>query len=665
LKDIDKANWEIAHRLLQFVAVASRPLHVEELAQFLGFDFTAGPIPKFHGTWLLEDPVYAVLSTVPSLLAIVDVDGSPVIQFSHFSVKEFLISARLAESSDTILRRYHITLTRSHTLAAAACLGMLLHLDKNITRVDLEKFPLAKYAAEHWVDHARFEDVPQNVEDGMKRLFDPKHFHFAIWVWIHDLEDQYWRREKRGERPSQPRGTSLHYAALCGLDAIVKFLVIEHSQDVDIRGFDHKSTALHLASRGGHVEVACFLLDNGADAEAQDRRSSTPLHVASNMGHVELVRLLLERGVGTTAKDEYDFTPPELALQAGHVDVTRAFQVFGVDVSKANWTPLNRALFEGNIELSRILLERDADSTGQVNGWRDAFRAALLGRSAGAMRLLLEYGLLDVTANSRHGSTLLHESSIVGHVEVVRMLLGHGADITAQDNRGLTSLHLASRGGYVDVVGLLLEHGVDAVAKDNDGATPLHYAASRGQVEVTRLLLEWGVDVTVQEHIGRLTPLHRAARRGQVEVARLLFEHGADATAKDTYGWTPLHHAAYRGHVEFVRLFLERGADATTKGDDGSTPLHCAASRGHVEVTRLLLECGVDVTAKDTDGWTPLHQAACGDQVEILRLLLERGADATTRANDGQTPLDMASCREVTRVLLEHHVHAIAQEHHG
>ena len=262
-----------------------------------------------------------MLFTVPSLLAIVDVDGSPVIQFSHFSVKEFLTSSRLAESSDTNLRRYHITLTRSHTLAATACLGLLLHLDKNITRGDLEKFPLAEYAAEHWVDHARFEDVSQNVEDGIKRLFDPNDFHFAIWVWLHDLEDQYWSRERRGERPSQPRGTALHYAALCGLVAVVKFLVIEHSQDVNTRRFGHDSTALHMASRGGHGEVACFLLNNGADAEARDRRSSTPLHEASKMGHVEVVRLLLDREVDPTAKDQDDLTPPKLAFRAGHVEL--------------------------------------------------------------------------------------------------------------------------------------------------------------------------------------------------------------------------------------------------------------------------------------------------------------------------------------------------------
>jgi hypothetical protein len=118
--------------------VASRPLRVEELAELLAFDFEAGPIPKFHEDWRLEDPVDAVLSTCSSLLAIVD-GGYPfgkVIQFSHFSVKEFLTSARLAEASDIIPRRYHVSMTPAHTLAAQACLGILLHLDKDVITSD-------------------------------------------------------------------------------------------------------------------------------------------------------------------------------------------------------------------------------------------------------------------------------------------------------------------------------------------------------------------------------------------------------------------------------------------------------------------------------------------------------------------------------------------------
>src|SRR6266566_7816659 len=90
-----KANWEFAHRMFQFISVASRPLHVKELADLLAFDFEAGSIPKFYEDWRLEDPADAVLSTCSTLLAVVYDQGSPVIQFSHFSVKEFLMSTRL------------------------------------------------------------------------------------------------------------------------------------------------------------------------------------------------------------------------------------------------------------------------------------------------------------------------------------------------------------------------------------------------------------------------------------------------------------------------------------------------------------------------------------------------------------------------------------------
>jgi hypothetical protein len=79
-------------------------------------------------------------------------------------------------------------MTRAHTLVARVCLGTLLHLPEDITKDSLQEFPLAEYAGEHWVDHARFEDVSQKVEDGMKQLFDPRKSHLAVWVWIHDPE---------------------------------------------------------------------------------------------------------------------------------------------------------------------------------------------------------------------------------------------------------------------------------------------------------------------------------------------------------------------------------------------------------------------------------------------------------------------------------------------
>jgi hypothetical protein len=77
LREINKADWEFAHRLFQFVAVAARPLRVEELAELLAVDFKAGPIPKLHEGWRLPDPADVVLSKCSSLLVIVDGGSLP------------------------------------------------------------------------------------------------------------------------------------------------------------------------------------------------------------------------------------------------------------------------------------------------------------------------------------------------------------------------------------------------------------------------------------------------------------------------------------------------------------------------------------------------------------------------------------------------------------
>ena len=85
LKEIDKSNWEYAHRLFQCVTAASRPFRVEELAEFLAFDFDSGPTPAFLADWRPEDPTHTVLSTCSSLLAVVDDEPTQLSPFSWLS----------------------------------------------------------------------------------------------------------------------------------------------------------------------------------------------------------------------------------------------------------------------------------------------------------------------------------------------------------------------------------------------------------------------------------------------------------------------------------------------------------------------------------------------------------------------------------------------------
>ena len=337
LREIQEPKWESTQRLLICVTVASRPLRVEELAEILPFDFKPGAIPKFHKDWRLKKSVEAVLSACSTLLSVVNVktsrESSNVVQFAHFTVKEFLMSTRFAEKHDNISRRYHISMSPVHTLVAQACLGVLLHLDKTITSRSLAEFPLAEYAAQNWFKHAHFEGMSQYAVE-VKQLFDQLKPHLSIWLWIHDPTVPSWkRRRKRAVGPSPPSGTPLHYAAFCGLHDIAKILAIEHPQGVNSWRFDNASTPSHLASRYSHVDLARMLVECGADVSAQKEDGSTALHLALEYGHVDLARMLVERSADVSSQNKYGSTSLHLASRYGHVDLARMLVDRGADVS--------------------------------------------------------------------------------------------------------------------------------------------------------------------------------------------------------------------------------------------------------------------------------------------------------------------------------------------
>ena len=417
LEDIEDQNWEYAHRLLQCVAVAARPLCIEELAEFLAFDFNGAPTPEYLEDWRHEDPRHAVLFTCSSLLAVVDVDGSRVIQFTHFSVKEYLTSTRIIREKDTV-SRFHISMTSAHTMVAQGCLGVLLHLGENITKSDLEAFPLVEYAAEHWAGHAQFERASPDIQYGMKRLFDPRNHHFPIWIWIHDPERSCPLSE-RSEYPSQPRATPLHYAAFCDIPDVIEFLIVERSQDVNARGFYYDETSLSVASRKGHLKVVQALLEHGADHETRDKFGWRPLEWVSATEHIDVVQALLDHGAEVKAKDKYKNTSLHVASRFKQAAV------------------------------ARMLLERGAEANARNRKNEIPLHwASEMGHMEGA-RVLLEYGA-DVDARNIENATPLQIASQMGHTDLVQLLLRYSADVDAWDQKGQVPFQKAPTTGNHD-----------------------------------------------------------------------------------------------------------------------------------------------------------------------------------------------------------------------
>ena len=426
LKSISRAARPHAHRLLQCLTVAVRPLRLEELADVLAFDFDEAPggIPTVNAEWRREDQEYAVLSTCSSLITVVNDGDSRVVQFSHFSVKEFLTSDRLAVSPGDI-SYHHIPPAPAHTILAQACLGVLLRLDDAGWETFVQLFPLADYASQHWVDHALFEDVSSRVKDGIELLFDNDRPYFSRWVQNCSLEDYYaWLDDSLHE------AAPLYYAAFCGLPDVIEKLIREHPEHVIARG-GPLGTALHAASRMNHIKVVQSLLRHGADVNAPGLWGRTPLPFASYRGHSEVVRWLLEHGADVNARAEDDGCASlHLAAEGGQVEVVRTLLKNDADINiwdNGGWTPLHWASNSGRADVVRFLLDHGADP-----GARDCRQ-----------------------------KTSLHLASSYGYLEIARLLLEHGAEIDAEDGDGRTAYRVALRYRRNEVAQLLLARGAE------------------------------------------------------------------------------------------------------------------------------------------------------------------------------------------------------------
>ena len=446
LKDIKKPNRDHARRLLQCLVAAIRPLGVKELAEVLAVDFDdAEGIPKLKPNWRWEDEEQALLSSCSSLISIVRTRYSRVVQFSHFSVKEFLTSERLTTSSGNV-SRYHIDLEAAHTILAQACMGVFLQADDHTEGNDVEKSsPLAKYAALHWVTHAQFESVQSSLRKALEYLFDLDKPYFAAWLDLHDIDTRPTFHSSSLHDfavSTKSNATPLYYAALCGFKDLVEDLVIKYPQHVNARG-GYYVTPLLAAVVKRNFRIVELLRHNGADVNFRRDDGRTPLHSAAWSGDPEIVRVLLDYEVDVNARGYRSSTPLHCASDGPFLPPT----------------PHNGPQLLPDVA-----------------------------------RLLLEHGAY-VNARMDCGWTPLHLAADKGRVEVARVLLEFSANVGGEDDEGRTPMHNAAEHGRVEVVRVLLKHGANVDAEDNEGKTPLHLAMNYVRVEVVSVLLEYGANV--------------------------------------------------------------------------------------------------------------------------------------------------------------------------
>ena len=392
LQDIKKPNREHARRLLQCLVVAIRPLRVEELAEVLAVDFGDEGMPKLNPNWRWEDQEQAILSPCSSLIAIVESDGSRVVQFSHFSVKEFLTSPRLSTSNGNT-SHYHIVLESAHTTLAQACISVLLRSDDRVEENGARnRSPLVGYAARHWVAHAQDEKARSCLRKAIEYLFDVDKPYFAAWLELHDM-DLYPEERFFGfflfTPFSKSGGSPLYYAALCGFQDLVEYLIANNREHVNAEG-GFLVTPLVAALAGRHFRTAKILHDNGANPNVRAHGGRSPLHSAAYYGKFEVVQELLKFKADVNAREVHGNTPLGYVSQGSSFtdtallsNVARLLLKHGADVNAARsgrWTPLHEAVRWGRVEIVRVLLDHDANVGAEDDNGKTPLQVELLQR---------------------------------------------------------------------------------------------------------------------------------------------------------------------------------------------------------------------------------------------------------------------------------------------
>uniref|UniRef100_A0A915Q6N0 Poly [ADP-ribose] polymerase n=1 Tax=Setaria digitata TaxID=48799 RepID=A0A915Q6N0_9BILA len=126
----------------------------------------------------------------------------------------------------------------------------------------------------------------------------------------------------------------------------------------DVRG--RFSTPLHLAAGYNNLEVARFLLENGAEVNLKDKGGLIPLHNASSFGHLEIAGLLIEYGAEVNHPDKWGYTPLHEAAQKGRTQICSLLLNNGADITLKNNEGLTALDITSTEDTKELLMARSA-----------------------------------------------------------------------------------------------------------------------------------------------------------------------------------------------------------------------------------------------------------------------------------------------------------------
>ena len=314
------------------------------------------------------------------------------------------------------------------------------------------------------------------------------------------------------------------------------------------------------------------------------------------------------------------------------------------------------------------------------NDYEIALNNAIRNNDPDTVRGVLRRRKINIDIFCAEHNTPLLEAVVEGNLEIVRLLLDHGASMgRVPYGAGETPLVAAVLEENLKMVELLLDYGADvnlAVKKGRarrsfcnsqhaeahatpgifwgqyhrapvryvyhsnttiEGGSPLIHAAKIGNTEIIKLLLQRKAKINLKDANGRTVFDYKGFYKPAIflwavsegwdyGVQKFLERKEWPVDVLDENKDTALCLAALAGNRKLVKKLIELGAEPDHSNKRGRTPLMCAARSGDLPTVKAIIKEGVHMNAKDDKGWSALRYARYWNKDKnIANYLLEKG----------------------------------------
>ncbi|XP_062814947.1 protein fem-1 homolog A [Anolis carolinensis] len=493
--------------------------------------------------------------------------------------------------------------------------------------------------------------------------------------------------------------TPLRAACFDGHLAIVRYLVGERGADLEVAN-RHGHTCLMISCYKGHAEIACYLLEQGADVNRRSVKGNTALHDCAESGSLEILRLLL----GSNArmeKDGYGMTPLLAASVTGHTNIVE-YLIEGAlaatehegatgddcDEERREEEPDNgenrvyctrEAAVEALELLGATFVDKKRDLLGALKHWR---RAMELRHQGGQYLSKVEPCQLVLAYDyAREVSTMKELEALVTDPDEMRMQALLIRERILGPSHPDTSYYIRYRGAvYADSGNFercinLWKYALEMQQGNLEPLSPMTASSFLSFAELFSYVLQDRSKGTLATQLG-FADLMVVLSKGVREVERALL-HRKDPVA-DCAQFTKalaiiLHLVFLLEKVECSpeqehqkRQTIYRLLKCNPRGKNGFTPLHMAVDKDTTAVGRypvgkfpslhvvnLLLECGADPDGRDYDNNTPLHVAARNNCPLIMSALMEAGAHMDATNAYKQTAYELLDEKLLTKAMMQ------------